>query len=120
MPRLLVNTFGDRYYRKERKLPVEEEFCWTHSEVVRIQLPEGLDATYVPASAAQTVDGRGYSLDCTTVPSSAGAPAAVIFHNSFHIDRLMLGAAELPAWRTMLDQLDRDINRTIVLKQPTR
>ena len=52
----------------------------------------------------------------TAVPGAKDAPTTVKLENGFRMEKLMMQPEDLAGWRTMLDQLDRDMNRTIVLK----
>ena len=114
--RMLVNSFDDRYYRKERKLPVEEEYCWTADEVVFIELPTGTTTGFVPEHATHKGGSFSYAMRTTAVPGAKDAPTTVKLENGFRMEKLMMQPEDLAGWRTMLDQLDRDMNRTIVLK----
>lgn len=115
LPRVMVNSLRNRNYRKDRVLPVEEDYLWMHEEHVFIELPTGTTVAHVPQAAAHDGPGHGYSMSSAATPPTKDRGAVLEFHNAFRMEKLMLLPADLVAWRTMMDQLDRDMNRTIVL-----
>jgi hypothetical protein len=117
--RTLERPFGDRFYRKDRKLPVEEDYLWSYSEVVTIDLPTGLVVGSLPAAGTFEDPAHGFSLSCTATPATPGRPAQVQLHNTYHMNKLMMELTDLVQWRAMMDALERDRNKTIVLKPST-
>jgi hypothetical protein len=118
LPRLLENSFSRLKVRKDRKLPMEVDYRWTHREVVRIDLPPGMVPGQVPATVTHEGPGFGYTLSCTTSPATAVEPARIILDNHYRMDKLMIAGSDLDAWRTMTDRLELDGNSSIVIKQP--
>ncbi len=114
--RALERPFGDRFYRKDRKLPVEEDYLWTYEEMVTIDLPAGLTIGSLPPVGAHEAPGHGYHLSCSATPATANASAQVHLHNTYHMNKLMMDLNDLVHWRAMMDALERDRNKTIVLK----
>ncbi len=117
LPRLLDNTIEGRNYKATRKLPVEEEYHWTSREVVLIDVPEGFAPGHLPTDSKHEGPGFGYTLTCKTVPATAGKPAQLQLDNRVHVDLLMIEVTQIPAWRAMMEQLNRDANHTIVLEK---
>ena len=117
--RTLERPFGDRFYRKDRKLPVEEDYLWTYEEVVTIDLPPGLAIGSLPATGTLEDSAHGYRLNCTSTPATADRPAQVRLNNIYHMNKLMMDLNDLVQWRAMMDSLERDRNKTIVLKPTT-
>ncbi len=118
LPRVLDNSFSQLKFRKDRKLPVEVDYRWTHREVVSIDLPSGMQPGQAPAAATHEGPGFGYALSCTSFPATGDRPARVWIDNQYRMEKLMIAGDDLDAWRTMMDRLDQDSNSSIVLKQP--
>lgn len=116
LPPLLERPFADRYYRKDRKLPVEEDYCWEQAEILFLDLPPGTHPSHLPTPSDQQGPGFGYDLHCE-VSSSSGTPR-IRMENHYRMGRLMLDRDALDAWRNMLDQLDRDMSRSILITPP--
>lgn len=119
VPPVLEKPFSSSYYRKGRTLPVEEDFRWEYNEVVRFELPANMQIELIPKDAEHEADDSGYALRYTKDADNTDSPGTVQLKNHYQMGKLMLQLNELDAWRAMLDQLDQDMNRSIILKHKT-
>lgn len=115
IPAVLEKPFSDSYYRKERSLPVLMDFRWEHAEVLALELPPGIDAVLLPDPAAHEVDGSGYSFLQRVEQDDAGL-STLHLENRYRMNTLMLQPTQIGPWLGMLDQLERDMNRTLLAK----
>lgn len=116
LPAILEKPFADRYYRKGRKLPVEEDFCWEQREILLLDLGPGIVPTHLPEEADH--QGPDFGYDLHAIATGTGDTRRIRVENHYRMGRLLLQEPDFDPWRAMLDQLDRDMNRSIVLAPP--
>lgn len=119
VPPVLEKPFEGSYYRKGRTLPVQCDFLWEYNEVVRFEIPGNMQVEFIPEDAQQQAVNSGYALHYAGSTQAPDGAATVQMNNHYRMGKLMLQQNDLAAWRTMLDQLDQDINRSIILKKKT-
>lgn len=114
---VLEKPFSESYYRKGRTLPVSMDFLWEFDEVIALELPVNKGVTLVPEHAEYAVDGTGYSLLRGEVIDAPDGTSTLHLRNSYRMGQLIVQPNELDARGGLLEHLDQDMNRSIILKQ---
>lgn len=117
VPPVLEKPFSESYYRKGRTLPVSMDFLWEFNEVIALELPVNKGVTLVPEHAEYAVDGTGYSLLRGEVIDAPDGTSTLHLRNSYRMGQLIVQPNELDARGGLLEHLDQDMNRSIILKQ---
>lgn len=117
VPPVLEKPFSESYYRKGRTLPVSMDFLWEFNEVIALELPVNQGVTLVPEHAEYAVDGTGYSLLRGEVIDAPDGTSTLHLRNSYRMGQLIVQPNELDARGGLLEHLDQDMNRSIILKQ---
>ncbi|MCW3785058.1 DUF3857 domain-containing protein [Plebeiibacterium sediminum] len=101
---MLIDTLGTI-------TPMQNDFYCTQKFVTRLIIPEGYEVTYIPKDGAYT--NKEFSFNLTYRKEEN----AIILEKEYILNFFTLLEDKIPEWNNMINALNKNYRRTIVLKK---
>ena len=113
-----VNLFLEKEFKgrnidiaKRRGIPMESDYKYVDREIVRLEIPKGMQLDYLPASVSYHHALFGFDIKYQQVQGE------VLLSKSVYIDYLLLMEENFEAWNTMVKELNKAYNEVVILKK---
>ncbi|MEE4116532.1 MAG: hypothetical protein V2I37_10205, partial [Marinilabiliaceae bacterium] len=92
-------------------IPVVNNFSFTKSYIIRIQVPPGYETTYIPQDSGMDRDKFAFDINYMKMPGE------VVLRKNFRIDFSLLKIEDFQAWNEMIEKLGNSYRETIVFEK---
>ena len=113
-----VNLFLEKEFKgrnidiaKRKSIPLESDYKYVDREIVRLEIPKGMELDYLPASVSYNHALFGFDIKYQKVQGE------VLLSKSVYIDYLLLMEENFEAWNTMVKELNKAYNEVVILKK---
>jgi len=113
-----VNLFLEKEFKgrniditKRKSIPLESDYKYVDREIVRLEIPQGMQLDYLPASDSYHHPLFGFDIKYQQVQGE------VLLSKSVYIDYLLLMEENFEAWNTMVKELNKAYNEVVILKK---
>ncbi len=107
----LEKVMDDFKIKDDREHPFEYRYAYKIIRKYSLQIPEGYTATYIPEDASQTFDDFSFHLKYKQVKNQ------IDYYLEIDVNTLLIENKDFDAWNSMIKDLNRNYNETIVLKK---
>ncbi len=125
-----VKSAGDEFYlnlnfdknlknskldiEKRKGISVEYEYKILDKDEVELELPAGVEVTYLPKNSNYSNDEFGFSIEYEKLGNK------ILMKKEIYINTLMLKASKFVAWNSMIKKLNKAYKDVIVLKETSK
>jgi hypothetical protein len=108
----LTKTFQhEQIELSTRKLPLENDYCYTDRQAVAFEVPEGYSVEYLPPNASFEQDDFGFSLQYRQENGR-------VYQNiTLYINYLILQPERFEEWNKMIEKLSEAYREVLILKK---
>ncbi len=104
-------SYYREYIKKDRKLPLENEFKYTQQTVAALELPAGYQVKHLPADDTFNGKNLGYSI---RYQQKGGK---IIQTRELYMNFLLLQPDQFAEWNEVIKKLSEAYSETIILKR---
>lgn len=112
---IYVNLMLDKTYTdgliENRTSPVENDYKYINKSTVRLELPEGYEASEIPQNEANHNSVFGYSISYEVRDQS------IIARKEFYLDYLLMEPEHFGDWNTIINEYAKACRKAVVLNK---